>query len=299
MANPYRDNPEQYGSRYRPSRARTGSDWSRPSEGGGDYGSDEYGNDYGSEREFSGAVRSDRYRNYDAQIERDENSYRYWRNHYGGEPTGDYSSSAGGDRAGRERYARDLGRERERFTRLNRSAYGNRNYGPAYDPHAPYNQGDFYGRDRYAGYGSQRDWWDRTRDEVASWFGDDAAELRREMDHARDEYSGRGPKNYKRSDERILEDVNDRLTGNSSLDAHDIEVLVKDGEVTLNGAVSGRYAKRQAEDIAHDVSGVKHVQNNLRFKERDAQNAAKGIGSSATVGNLPAGSSGGNGRNAH
>ena len=59
------------------------------------------------------------------------------------------------------------------------------------------------------GYGdrSRRDWWDRTSDEVMSWFGDPDAARRRERDH-----SGRGPSNYTRSDDRIREDVNDSLT---------------------------------------------------------------------------------------
>ena len=39
-----------------------------------------------------------------------------------------------------------------------------------------------------------------------SWFGDEDAARRRQQDH-----SGRGPSNYTRSDERIREDVCDRL----------------------------------------------------------------------------------------
>lgn len=38
-----------------------------------------------------------------------------------------------------------------------------------------------------------------------------------------------------------------------------------EGEVTLAGSVEDRRAKRRAEDIADGVSGVKHVQNNLRY----------------------------------
>ena len=43
-------------------------------------------------------------------------------------------------------------------------------------------------------------------------------------------------------------------------------VTVDKGEVTLNGTVTGRDAKRRAEDIVEDLSGVKHVQNNLRVQ---------------------------------
>lgn len=77
-------------------------------------------------------------------------------------------------------------------------------------------------------------------------------------------HRGKGPRSYRRSDDRILEDVNDRLTDDPDVDASDIAVAVKDGEVTLSGHVQSRWAKRAAEDCADAVSGVTHVQNNLR-----------------------------------
>ena len=123
-------------------------------------------------------------------------------------------------------------------------------------------------RDRiYRGEGlpPDRDWFDRATDEVTSWFGDEDAERRRRMDKMRGRnFRGRGPKAYRRSDDRIREDINDRLTDHAYLDASDIEVMVKEGEVTLTGKVLDRTDKRLAEDVAESVSGVKHVQNNLR-----------------------------------
>jgi hypothetical protein len=80
-------------------------------------------------------------------------------------------------------------------------------------------------------------------------------------------HRGRGPRGYRRSDARILEDVNDRLTYDEHLDASDIEVSVSDCEVTLQGMVSGRRMKRHAEDITDSVPGVTHVQNNLRVSQ--------------------------------
>jgi hypothetical protein len=77
-------------------------------------------------------------------------------------------------------------------------------------------------------------------------------------------HRGRGPKGYQRSDERICEDISDRLTDDPVVDASEIEVRVAGSEVTLNGTVASRTEKRRAEDIAEDVSGVTHVQNNLR-----------------------------------
>src|SRR5262245_31926190 len=63
-------------------------------------------------------------------------------------------------------------------------------------------------------------------------------------------YAGLGPRNYQRRDSRIEEDVNERLTMHSMIDATDIEVSVENGEVTLRGQVDSRDARRLAEDIA-------------------------------------------------
>ena len=62
-----------------------------------------------------------------------------------------------------------------------------------------------------------------------------------------------------------------------------IEVQVDNGEVTLTGTVESRQDKRRAEDIADRISGVKHVQNNLRLRQRtdDAQTA--NLGDSGTI----------------
>ena len=79
-------------------------------------------------------------------------------------------------------------------------------------------------------------------------------------------YKGKGPRSYRRADDRILEDINDRLCDNPYIDASDIEVSVSDGEVVLTGTVNDRDSKRLAEDIGDAVSGVKNVENRLRVK---------------------------------
>src|SRR5256885_12501149 len=43
---------------------------------------------------------------------------------------------------------------------------------------------------------------------------------------------GRGPKGYRRSDERIREEVMERLTFSPDIDASDVEVEVQDGVVS-------------------------------------------------------------------
>jgi hypothetical protein len=81
---------------------------------------------------------------------------------------------------------------------------------------------------------------------------------------ARGGYAGRGPKGYARSDERIREDVCDRLSWDDEIDATDITVVVAGGEVTLEGNVTTRHMKRLGEDIAEQVPGVVDVHNRLR-----------------------------------
>ena len=123
----------------------------------------------------------------------------------------------------------------------------------------------------------ERGFFERAGDEVRSWFGDDdRGRDTRQAEHHR----GRGPKGYRRSDERILEDVNDRLTDDPHIDASEIQVSVSNREVTLDGTVNSRFEKRHAEDLAESVSGVGHVQNNLRVQ----QYADAGMGGSMMSG---------------
>jgi hypothetical protein len=84
---------------------------------------------------------------------------------------------------------------------------------------------------------------------------------------SRGQFSGKGPKGYRRSDERVREDVSEVLERNGDLDASEIEVAVASGEVTLAGSVTDRWAKRLAEDLIEDVPGVKQVHNRLRVGE--------------------------------
>ncbi|WP_242346588.1 BON domain-containing protein [Anaeromyxobacter terrae] len=86
--------------------------------------------------------------------------------------------------------------------------------------------------------------------------------------------TGRGPKGYKRSDERIREDVSERIA-RSDLEASDVEVTVEHGEVTLSGFVESRWDKRMLEDIADDVFGVDEVHNHLRLRRETSTQPAQ------------------------
>jgi osmotically-inducible protein OsmY len=124
---------------------------------------------------------------------------------------------------------------------------------------------DPYSRGPYRSGAEDRDFFERVGDEIRAWFGGEEAERRRRMGKMRGgKYAGRGPRGYQRSDERISEDVNDRLTDDWYVDASDIEVSVNNCIVTLAGRVNSREEKRRAEDIAESVSGVTDVSNQLR-----------------------------------
>jgi osmotically-inducible protein OsmY len=192
---------------------------------------------------------------------------------------------------GRGSYGSDRGRSYRGttfgdVTRGANSDYHPRGYvtaGRDYIPDSAYND--------WRSYGESRGFFSRAGDEVASWFGDEDATRRREQDH-RQSHSGRGPSDYTRSDERIREDANDALTHDHLVDASQITVKVEKGEVTLQGTVDSRQAKRHAEDAVDHVSGVKHVQNNLRVHDDRNRSASSGqSGSSWSAGSGSSGTS--------
>lgn len=78
---------------------------------------------------------------------------------------------------------------------------------------------------------------------------------------------GRGPKSYQRSDDRIRDEICERLYRSSLIDASDVEVEVNQCEVTLTGTVANRDEKRHAEDVAEDVFGVTDVHNNIHISK--------------------------------
>lgn len=121
-----------------------------------------------------------------------------------------------------------------------------------------------------SGRRNDRSWWDKASDEVSSWFGDDDAERRRQRDE-RQNHRGKGPKNYKRSEDRIMEDVCVRLSEHPDIDATDIMVTVDGDEVTLTGTIDSKQAKRKAEDVCESVSGVSEVHNQLRIRKDESE----------------------------
>jgi hypothetical protein len=82
-------------------------------------------------------------------------------------------------------------------------------------------------------------------------------------------FRGLGPKGYRRSDERLQEDICERLTDDPMIDASDVTVQVAGGVVTLEGSVSDRRLKHRIEDMVEQCGGVGEIRNNLSVKSRD------------------------------
>ncbi|RPI33260.1 MAG: BON domain-containing protein [Chloroflexota bacterium] len=96
-------------------------------------------------------------------------------------------------------------------------------------------------------------------------------------------FEGIGPSGYQRSDDRICEEVCDRLTMHGQIDASDVEVSVEDGVVNLTGTVESRRTKRMVEDTAESVAGVNDVNNQLQVQERARQGSMRPTGTRDVV----------------
>ncbi|HEX8118583.1 MAG TPA: BON domain-containing protein, partial [Pyrinomonadaceae bacterium] len=204
---------------------------------------------------------------------------RDYASRYGRDEGRGYARGSDDDREEVRSFDTDYGRTTSRFYGRSGYEYGRDDYG---DDRHEHDRLAARGRDERRG-DDGGNWLDRAADQVRSWFGGDEDDRERgrhheESRHARGrgegKFRGRGPKNYRRSDDRLREEVCDRLTDNEWLDASDVEVNVVAGEVILTGSVDSRYAKRLAENIAESVSGVANVQNNLRVQSYQPTAAA-------------------------
>ncbi len=233
----------------------------------GPYGPDE---EYFARRERygrgTGSVDDFNYRSTNPRASRPRSS------EYGREDRSNYGRTVGYDRYDRGNSSRgaDPWAGRSNFE-TGFTGWGTNKY--EHNQYDPYWTSDEDSEHRSREMNRRRHWWDKAADEVAAWFGDDEAERRRQSDQRREgDFRGRGPKGYTRSDDRIKEDVNDRLTDDHALDASDIEVDVNNGEIVLSGTVDSRFEKRRAEDVAESVSGVRNVENRLRVNDYSRSN---------------------------
>jgi osmotically-inducible protein OsmY len=161
-----------------------------------------------------------------------------------------------GERGGRAMHWRE-GMERDREQRAGQPSYGGGYFG---DP----------GRGGQSYSGGQRVYPEdpgyRRRPLLASQAGAPGMRGTQGGQHA-----GRrpvGPKGYRRSDERVREDVCERLAMNPYIDVGDVSVEVANGVVTLDGTVRERREKYVVEEIADAIFGVTEVDNRLRVQHQ-------------------------------
>lgn len=134
------------------------------------------------------------------------------------------------------------------------------------EPWRPDGPGDF-GERSYAGYGDRSSLRDVDDDRGVSHPDHERMHSRRgPVGASTGRYTGRGPRGYQRSDERIRENVCDLLLEAPHVDASGFDVTVSAGEVTLEGTVPDRRMKRDAEDLVERVAGVGQVHNHLRVQ---------------------------------
>lgn len=234
-------------------------DWRQyGNENRGSYGNAGYGNNYGQQN-----WNRDRDRRYE-----DYNSYG---NRYGNDNDriNRQQSSGGWDN---NHNRQDWGR-----ANVNTGDYNSgRNYGNNYSGNRNYrneNDGSSYSENRYGGdtrnFGNANqggitgNWWERTKNKVSDMFSDDDDSRDRNRSYTGG-YRGKGPSDYRRSEDRIREDICDRLTDDDRVDASNISVKIEDDAVVLSGTVASREEKRRAEDLVESVSGVRNVENRLR-----------------------------------
>ncbi len=142
----------------------------------------------------------------------------------------------------------------------------NRNYDQGYWRNRNFNRGsnrNINQRDRNPNYGYDYDY-----DYDTGWYDTSPSWTYYEYWYVPGPYEGYGPQGYQRSDERIKDDIHDRLTRHGQLDARKIHVDVNDGVVDLTGSVSSRKQKRLAEDLTDDVPGVVDVNNQLTVNKQ-------------------------------
>jgi hypothetical protein len=240
----YNDRPDGYGFGEAESRSH-----SRPYEkqrDQEDFGNSDTRDEYGMRNQY-GPVDQYSFRNTYTRKQkppRDRSEERFLRERY---PNDDYSSYAGPDyrehsyddrpfELGVEDYDQERSRFSQRGNEWNRSEFAN-------PYHVEQDHPGVSGKDR-----------------SGQW-------LNRPEYEQQKNFIGHGPKNFRRSEARLREDVCEALLNHPDVDASDIEVEVKEGNIYLKGTVDSRKAKRAAEDAVEYIYGVDDVHNEIKVKK--------------------------------
>ncbi len=205
---------------------------------------------------------------------------RYSESQYGqqgqgrSDPYGQYGSQYGSNRGGRGEYGeRSFNEGPFADTSEPPGYFGTGNYA---DGGASYG-GGFDQRSRSRNYGSFSEDTMRSADNRQGWQGRPQQQRYRT-----------GPKGYTRSDERLREDISERLMMADSIDSSEVTVSVKDCKVVLEGTVPTRYMKHAIEDLVDAAPGVQDIDNRIRVERTESQygSGQSGAGQTATSGTV-------------
>lgn len=105
----------------------------------------------------------------------------------------------------------------------------------------------------------------RIGEAIGEWFGPSTDE--------RPGARRAGPRNYQRTDERIRDEICERLTFTNGVNVREVSVEVEKGVVTLSGTVERRSQKYDIEDIADNTFGVTEVDNRIRVQRQSTNDA--------------------------
>jgi osmotically-inducible protein OsmY len=203
------------------------------------------------------------------------------RGYWGEESRGGYGNPGGGYGRESERgmgdYRRDIDWRSGQGGAESQGGYGGPGgyggYGGGYSGQGRFGQGGQRGYGNQGGYGGGQ----------GSQYGYSSGGGYTGQQQWQGPYTGRGPRGYQRSSERIQEEVCEILTRHGQIDASGITVEVSNGEVTLIGTVNSRREKRLAEEVIENLSGVRDIHNQLRVAGRGGNGGSQeDLGSEAS-----------------
>jgi len=183
------------------------------------------------------------------------------------------------ERGGEEGFPRDqYGREHS-----SEQLFGREPFSPPEDPHYYGTGAAGWGGPGFTGGGYG--WGDGTRSPHLPLEGDysDESSLSYENQVRRDYRAGGGgmrrryppgPKGYQRSDERMKEDISERLYAAYHIDSSEVSVEVRGGKVALEGTVPSRHMKHAIEDLVDECPGVLEIDNRVRVAGPNYQGAS-------------------------
>lgn len=126
------------------------------------------------------------------------------------------------------------------------------------------------------GFSQRTHWREPSQYRPGGDYSDESAvsyerDARRDFGDERNRRYPPGPKGYRRSDERLKEDISERLMVAYHIDSSEVTVEVQGAKVTLDGTVPSRHMKHAIEDLVDGCPGVLDIDNRVRVASPNYQ----------------------------